>query len=556
MKRIVALILSVVLVFGLMMPAFAGVDINESRAQIPVIRISGDGEALYDENGNKIFHYHDLGKMISGEMESNFDTEALYKSMAESLLPALAKGLATDNWDDLYSALETEIGKIFESALLDENGNVPNNSGLSQTRKDQMEYKRTHDLKGEKGYYDCYEYWFHYDWRLDPMYSADLFNQYIKDIKAVTGCEKVGVNATCLGTNVFLAYVSKYGVEDIQGVGIDGSVVGGAEILSEVVCAKFDVDPPALMRFLKDFEGLGMFHIDEFIMETLEMAVQTGLLEGVISTTENIFYDKLVKGVTSALALSTFYTWPNYWACVSPEDYEDVKYYVFGEEGSEKRIKYAGLIEKLDNYDREVRQKVPELMRSIKEDGANIGIISKYGYQIVPIVASSDVVADQFASVKRSSFGATTSTVYDTLSDEYIAQRVAEGKGHLISPDKQIDASTCLYPEYTWFIKGASHSDWTTYELKMLYDIAWADRQLTPADFPYSQFMVYSNDDDTLVPMTEENCNTEYWDAAPEIYKPESFFDKIKVAYNAFSRWFKLLLEEIYEAIKNEIEKA
>ena len=44
------------------------------------------------------------------------------------------------------------------------------------------------------------------------------------------------------------------------------------------------------------------------------------------------------------------------------EDYESAKYYIFGEEGSEKRKEYAGLIAKLDNYDREVRQRVPELL--------------------------------------------------------------------------------------------------------------------------------------------------------------------------------------------------
>ena len=44
--------------------------------------------------------------------------------MAETLLPALAKGLATDNWDNLYAGLETEISKIFANSLLDENGNV------------------------------------------------------------------------------------------------------------------------------------------------------------------------------------------------------------------------------------------------------------------------------------------------------------------------------------------------------------------------------------------------------------------------------------------------
>ena len=549
MKRFISVFLSVVLVFSLISPAFSWVDVNETKSQIPVIRISGDGEALYDADGNKIFHYRDLAKLVSGE--SGKDNSELYKSMAESLLPALAKGLATDNWDDLYAGLETEISKIFANSLLDENGNVTNNSGLSQSRKEQMQNKRNNRQMGDKGYFAWNDYWFHYDWRLDPMETADVFNSFIKDIKRTTGCEKVGIAATCLGTNVVMAYVSKYGVEDIQGIGFDGSVVGGAEILSEVICAKFDVAPPALMRILRDVEGLGLFSIDEFIMETIDMLVQTGLLEGVISTTENIFYDKLVEGTTSALALSTFYTWPNYWACVSSEDYESAKYYVFGEEGSEKRVKYAGLIEKLDNYDKEVRRRIPELIQKIKDGGANFGVISKYGYQIIPICASSDMVADQFASVKRSSFGATTPSVYETLSDEYIAQRVSEGKGHYISPDKLIDASTCLTPDSTWFIKGSSHSNWTTYELKILYEVASADRQLTVNDFPYSQFMVYDTKADSLVPMTEENCHTENWDADPDIYKPTSFFDKLNVAFNALVRWFKLLIDFIIESIKN-----
>lgn len=549
MKRLISIFLSALIVFSITIPAFSGVDASESRSQIPVIRISGDGEPLYNENGEKIFHYHDLGKLVSGESEA--DNSELYKTMAENLLPALAKGILLNSWDDLYAALETEIGKIFAESLLDENGNVVNNSGLSERRKTQMANKRNNSQMGSKGYFAWNDYWFHYDWRLDPMETADEFHSFIQDIKRTTGCEKVGIAATCLGTNIVMAYVAKYGVDDIQGIGIDGSVVGGAEILSDVVCAKFDVDPPALMRVLQDLEGLGMFSMDDFIMETIDMLVQTGLLEGVISTTENIFYDRLVEGVTSALALSTFYTWPNYWACVSADDYEDAKYYVFGEEGSEKRQEYAGLIEKLDNYDREVRQRVPELIQEIKDGGANFGVISKYGYQIIPNNTSSDMIADQFATVESSSFGATTTTVYETFSDDYIAQRVAEGKGHYISPDKQIDASTCSTPDSTWFIKGASHSNWTSYEIKILYEVASADRQLTVADFPYTQFMVYDTETDTLYPMTEENCHTENWDADPEVYKPTSLFDKLRVSFTSFARWFKLFIDFIAEKIKN-----
>lgn len=551
MKKFLSVFLSLVLVLGITLPAFSAVDANESRSQIPVIRISGDGEALYDPDGNKIFHYKDVAKLLKGDGENSSENSDLYKSMAESLLPAMAKGLATDNWDDLYVGLETEISKIFANSLLDENGNVTNGSGLSQKRKDQMQKKRTQSQKGSKGFFAWEDYWFHYDWRLDPMETADEFHTFVQDIKRTTGCEKVGIAATCLGTNIVMAYVAKYGAKDIQGIAMDGSVVGGAEILSDVICAKFDVDPPALMRVLRDVEGLGMFSMDEFLSATIDMLVQTGLLEGVISTTENLLYDKLVEGVTSALALSTFYTWPNYWACVTPEDYESAKYYVFGKEGSEKRIKYAGLIEKLDRYDRSVRQQVPELLQKIKDDGANLGIISKYGYQMIPITSTSDAISDQFASVTRSSFGATTSNVYETLSDDYIAQRTAEGKEKYISPDKQIDASTCLYPEYTWFIKGSSHSNWSCYEMKIMYDVSSADKQLTVDDFPYTRFMVYDTKSNNLFPMTTENCNTENWDSAPEIYRPESFTDRIKVAFNAMVVWAKLLIDFIINAIKN-----
>ncbi len=550
MKKFLSVFLALTLVLGIILPAFSWVDANESHSQIPVIRISGDGEALYDLEGNKIFHYKDIAKVLKSDGENGSENSELYKSMAENLLPALAKGLATDDWDDLYVGLETEISKIFANSLLDENGNVTNGSGLSQRRKEQMENKRNNSQMGDKGYFAWNDYWFHYDWRLDPMETADVFHSFIQDIKRTTGCEKVGVAATCLGTNIVMAYVAKYGAKDIQGIGMDGSVVGGAEILSDVICAKFDVDPPAVMRILRDVEGLGMFSMDEFLTATIDMLVQTGLIEGVISTTENLFYDKLVEGVTSALALSTFYTWPNYWACVTPEDYESAKYYVFGAEGSEKRTKYAGLIEKLDRYDREVRQQVPQLLQKIKDDGANLGVISKYGFQMIPITSTSDAISDQFASVTRSSFGATTSNVYETLSDEYISQKTSEGKGKYISPDKLIDASTCLFPDYTWFIKGSSHSNWTCYEIKIMFEVASADRQLTVDDFPYSQFMVYDKETDSLSPMTKENCNTENWDSAPEVYKPESFIDKIKVAINAMIVWTKLLIDFIINSIK------
>ena len=150
MKKIVSVLLAVVLAVSSVITVLAGVNVEETKSQIPVIRISGDGEALYDAEGNKIFHYKDVAKLVKGDGEN--DNSEMYKSMAEAILPALAKGMATNNWDDLYEGLETEISKIFANSLLDENGNVTNNSGLSEKRKQQMQDKRTKSQKGNKGY--------------------------------------------------------------------------------------------------------------------------------------------------------------------------------------------------------------------------------------------------------------------------------------------------------------------------------------------------------------------------------------------------------------------
>lgn len=81
--------------------------------------------------------------------------------------------------------------------------------------------------------------------------------------------------------------------------------------------------------------------------------------------------------------------------------------------------------------------------------------------------------------------------------------------------------------------------------MQILYDVASADRQLTVDDLPYGQFMVYDNKTEMLYPMTEENCNTENWDADPDVYQPTSFFDRFIVSVKAFVNWLKLFFDYI-----------
>ena len=561
-KKLISLIIAAIMIMSLAATAFAKDAnwISQSLSDIPVIRISGDGEPLVDKDGNKIFHYKDAAKLLTGDGKEDGNNEML-ESIATIIKPFLLDGLLKDEWDGFYDSLYTEISKLFAKSLLDKNGNAQGGSGLRQERIDHMNNIRHNDQAwytsdGTK-YYNYNEYWFRYDWRLDPIKTAGDFKAYVDDIIASTGCDKVGIVGSCLGPNVITAYLAVYpehAAKSIRGVAYDGSVVGGAEILSEVICAKFKVDPTAVNRILIDCDATGLFSVDEFINVTIEMLDRTGVLDTLIGTTEKLLYDKLVEGVTSALALSTFYTWPNYWACVSPQDYPTAMQYVFGPEGSEKRKEYAGLIAKLDNYNTVVRQRIPEILTTTVENGVNFGVISKYGFQILPICETSELVSDQFASVGRSSFGATTGTIYKDLDSDYIASRKEAGFGKYLSPDGQIDASTCLFPDSTWFIKGSSHSNWSDWELRLLYDIASSKEKVTINNSCWpSQFVVYEytnpdeDSDGEISVMTTENCDTENWEADEKVDKPTDKHSKIFVAVTALINWVIQLFKKIFK---------
>ena len=561
-KRFLSVFLALVMLLSLSTAAFAICldDVSQSKSDIPVIRISGDGERLYDENGNKVIHYKDL--FSSSGDDDDDDNSAVLEAIANVMMPFLLDGLLSDNWEPYYEHLQKEIGELFDASLLDENGDPKYGSGLSPELYEKMETIRHndqafYDSDGTK-YYDHNAYWFNYDWRLDPIETAAEFKSFIDDILASTGCDQVGIIGTCLGTNIVTSYLALYpehAKEHVRGVSYDGSVVAGAEMLSEVISGKFNVDAAAINRALNDCRAIDLFDVDGFVNTTLEMLDRTGVLDFVLGKSKQWIYYKIVEGATSALALSTFFTWPNYWACVSEDDFDTAMHYVFGDEGSKKRTEYAGLVAKLENYNTVVRQHISDILTSTVENGVHFGVISKYGYQVLPICESNDVVSDQFASVKRSSFGATTGTIYKDLPDKYIAERTAAVGEEYISPDGQIDASTCLFPESTWFIKGSSHSNWSHWEVRLLYEIASAKEQLTVNNSCWpSRFVVFTYpdtiwiEDGDIETMTTENCDTENWEADDQLDNPSSKAEKLFSALTSLIKWLLEIIQKLFKS--------
>lgn len=548
MKKVISLILCIVLICSFTLPAFAlPTPVKYWGEDVPVVAMFGDGEAIYDENNNMIFKFSELLNIFNSDNEGEEGEEdsSVMDAVIAVLQPFLVEGILHDEWDNYYAALEKEIGDLFTEVRFDKNGECTNNSDINKALRETMENKQNTDYYALNGHFAAYDYQFWYDWRQDPRKSADELHAYIEAIKATTGRDKVALMARCLGSTVTIAYLAKYGTDSICGVGFDGSVIEGAEIISESISGQFTIDGEGINRLLFDMNATGSASIDEFITTSIDLAVKSGLIDTLTGTVKATIYDKLAKGVTSALSLSTFFTWPGYWACVSEEDYGNALDYVFGDEGSQKRTEYAGLIEKIEGYNTEVRQELDNIYDEIEDSGAKICVIGKYGFQIAPICRSSDQIADQYATLTKASLGATVApSIFETFSEQYISEKIVEGKEKYISPDKMVDASTCRFPDYTWFTKNISHSYWHNFETALLYTVITADVQYTVDDFDCTQFVVHDYATGNVYPMTTENCHTETWYEAEK--KPSfGFISKIIAFFNAIVDWFYLLFEKI-----------
>ena len=546
MKKIVSLLLVVVMAFTIVMPVTA-IDLRTNGSDIPVIAIYGDGEPLYDTEGNKIFHFKEIVNQLMSSAK-----DSLGESLVNMLKPFVVDGVIKDEWDNFYAVLEQEMGRIFAASRYDKNGENINGSDIHPDRRKTMAEYANRDTEKLNGSYYFRDYQFWYDWRQDPYKTADEFNAYIKAIKKTTGKPKVSVLARCLGTSVLMAYIDKYGTDDLHGIAFDGSVVAGAEIVSELISGKSDIDLNALNRMLSDLSNDGTVDLNDFILATVDLVAKSLTSFG-FDLEKTAIHEKLAPGVFAAGTRATFFTWPGYWALVTPEDYEDALTGVFGPEGSKERKEYAKLIEKVDYYHKNVTCKLPDLLKNAEKAGVKIGVIAKYGYQIAPVVESKDMVADQYVTVEKASFGATTTTIYDTFSDEYIAEKAKTGDDKYISPDKHIDASTCLFPDYTWFTKGITHSEWTTLETALLFQVITADKQLTINDFDCSQFIMYDKSTGNGYPMTEENCNTEPWNTDKSYDRPENFIEKITALFKSIANWLKEFVAFISETVKEKV---
>ena len=568
MKKLISLTLVLTLIFAVMAPVSSVFAQETANADLtPIIYVRGNGNRLYNAD-NKIIASDISHITLGGDGEDTKDT--IIETASNILLPLLTEGLIFDKWDNYGKAVYDELSPLLDEAILDGDGNPRYGTGIGKGAENANKWKAKQKFTDENGLYvvrdyehDTREYSFAYDWRLDPFHSADLLHEFVTTILETTGAKQVSFVSRCLGGAVLNAYLVRYGeLGHIKNVLYGDTLAMGCSSISKGFSGQVEFDSENLQRYEGQLthcaeigEGVG-FEIpllaDEIIQRTLDLFNQVGATDKLLEPIESL-YNRLYKALIPALFQSFGYgSMPAYWATVYEEDFDLALEVMFGEEGSEARTYYAGLIEKITYYRENVTSKLPGLYEEFAkpvEDGGygvHIGTVSKYGYLNPPAIKDSDALNDATVNLSDASFGATTVKVGRTFSDDYIAQRTAEGKGKYISPDKQVDTSTCVFPDTAWVIKNQHHGYGDT-----IFEIAYEfcnGTNVTVETSSFPRFMMFDEYTETWTPMTEDNCADFDFMTRPEI-KPTT-----ETRLVSLMRFFTAIIELFTKLFKGELD--
>ena len=125
----------------------------------------------------------------------------------------------------------------------------------------------------------------------------------------------------------------------------------------------------------------------------------------------------------------------------------------------------------------------------------------------MPIIKGHTFLSDGEVAVKDSSFGATCAPNGEVFSKEYLNAAKKSGTDGYISPDKKIDASTCRYPDRTWFVKNCSHNNIHTITRILQLAFLRSGGTLTVHDdSTLPQYFLCDEAKGTYGPLTEDNA--------------------------------------------------
>ena len=419
MKKVISIILCLVMVFALSVPAFAAEDVKCPHIYVPGIVTS----AVYTDKDNPTDNI------------LNFDKDEITALVSGELAPAFIVYAADKNVDKLAKSVSSAVNEFFADWFNNSDGTAKGNSGAVVRYPSETAINNAGRMV------------FDYDWRGNPFDIAAELNEYINYITSTGKYDKVALSSHSLGSVVVLTYLSVYGYDKIMGVVLDTPTIDGVTYVGELFCGEAEITSEALAAY---FEGvLGFTEYEEILESLLDILVMAGVTDSVSD-----FLDDALKKIYPTLFKETlvpmFGYWPTIWAMVPEDSFDKAVEYIFDDFCKGQDL--SSLRGKIEDYNSLVRKGRKETLRNFDEVG-RIGIISRYGFSALPITSSWDLLGDGVVETRSNSLGAITAVAGESFGEDYLKNKDMK----YISPDKTVDASACLFPEKTWFVKNLIH---------------------------------------------------------------------------------------------------
>lgn len=558
MKKLTALFLAFIMICGVMvMPVSAA---SEKHEKTPIVFIAGSSVDICDAEGNEISTGFDV--LIDDDEGDGITKEKIIESAMNILLPFILEGLPEDEWDNYGDALYEELSPIWDATQVGGDGNAKYGTGVSKKEIADWDHIARNVDHGKDGRFGLWDYKFRYDWRLSPYDHVDRLHRFIKDIITTTGCSQVALVGRCLGGNVITAYLDKYGHEKlVKKVVYDEVMSNGSSAINDCFSGQIKLSDKHIQAYLLASEhygkkdiGVDLSGVNSLVLElverTYDIMAQVGAMGSALGSIEEL-YARLYKAFIPAILKATgIGTWPSYWTSLCSKDFNTALDLIFGKEGSEERAEYTGLVEKLivlrDNIviPREKKGEENLYKKFEKDYGVQFAVVAGYGLPIPPLGVNHNDNGDITVDTKNASLGATVAGLFDTLSDKYIAERVAAGYGDYISPDKKIDASTCIFPETTWFLKNKHHDIGAGWEIIAEYFTQYTNVTVNYNKRNYSRFLVTDTENlGSFENLTEENMADGPW--LEEVEQEPSIPTRLAALFRFLASFFAILTQII-----------
>lgn len=494
-KKILSICLAALMLLSVSGVAFAAED---GKQDCPVVHVPGfySSDIYADVN--------DTDTLITFP-----DTDSIIELVKMVVIPSLIIYCADRDIDKLSTNISSEIKVLFADWFYESTGEPQENSGI-------IFDEAPEGLTAES------KLIFRFDWRNDPVAIADSLASYIDNAITVSGCDKVALSAHSFGSNIVTAYLQKYGNSKISSVLFDSPACYGVAVVGNLLTGKVTFDSEAIAYFLKTALGENEYEsLLSSIIDIFEMAEIPELF--------TLFIDEVIEalapGVYKEIFAPLFGYWPAMWAMVPDAQLDEAMSYIF--DGVLEGQDTAALKEKIASYNAVVRDNREVVLKDFDSVG-NFAVLSRFGAPSFPLSSAADLLGDTVIETKSSSLGALTAPVGDYFSDEEINGVAAE----YISPDRTVNASTCLFPEKTWFIKGTGHFE--TELTEPYYDyFLFAAEELTCGKTDFGRFCTFDKETLALVKDTSE---------PQKIKKPSAFerlFNFLKALFERIGAFFK-----------------